>query len=737
MAIPTVSYVTLNDNDKIGLSDTLDNYSIDDIKASGYVGAYDPLRTNCHTAERISMWEGIEALNLPFTGELVGTPYPSSHKLDSGSGVYTGAVFSAVVWLYVDGNGESHTPDIVINQNDIANYKLVTEMPANKMYYTVPSLNNWNSGAGTPVSASSWNDEKTFPSSYYAPGTGALNYHSHYGEADDIVAGVMYTYPYMMYEFDGYFYFQLFTQQWDYYAWWMRNTTNPPDLEVVPFASSAMTPYTEDSYISLGTVYNMDVQTGNNALSNLNYGTVNTLTGQVWAGPSDWAQSTYGAYNTSDTKYLMWYAFGGTGHTLDMQYHTTLAQKDDSLLFFANSGVKIIADKPYKPIIIDGVVTGITDDMSDPSELDEWGMGATDHGVSPSGPPSPSPSGDDEVDMPLYAASYGSGLTHYYICTKDSGVLSTIAAALSRWDISQTGKDLFKNLISCKLARIGQVPAVNSTFVIYGEELHDEDDDPIQINEITGNPTVDLGEYRIDRFFNDFRDFAPYTKVEVFVPFCGWLPLPSHVMGNKISGTLIVDIISGTCKAVIKCGRTVVAEGAGVCALDVPFVAENVGMKMAGIANSIVSYGKTVSGAIGGVAGSGSAAAAGAAAAGAAVSVLGSYAQMYMAFNANYTEVCGKTADGCNTGGLTSLYIKVQRPNYKRLGFDAPLYVPDGFAHSNGFIAMKQKKVSECTGYIECANVDTSNISGATDREKEIIKRYLESGIIVEHPSEP
>lgn len=733
MSIPSVSYITLNDTDKIGLSDTLDNYSIDDIKASGYVGAYDPLRTNCYTAEKKSMWSGMEQQKTPFNPEWTGSPYPWSHKIYAGDGVYTGDVFIAVVWLYRNIPGLTAK---VINESNISDYKLVTEMPANKMYYTVPSLYSWNS----QVCATSWSEERTYPSSYYAPDTGTLDYHSRYGEAGDVSVNVTDIYPYMMFEYDGFLYFQLMTQQVDYYASWMINSETSSDWDITPYGSSALTPYTEDNDISLSTAYNAVSRSGEaNSLNGCNFNIIVPYDGSaVWAGPADYSE-VYGGAIDSSGKYLSYYCFGGAGSYFStFRIFSTLATKADSLLYFGNSGVKIIADKPYKPIITDGVVTGITDDMSEPSELDNWDMGSTDHGVSPSGPPAPpSPSGDDEVDMPLYAASYGSGLTHYYICTKDSGVLSTIAAALSRWDISQTGKDLFKNLISCKLARIGQVPAVNSTFVIYGAELHDEDDDPIQINEITGNPTVDLGEYRIDRFFNDFRDFAPYTKVEVFVPFCGWLPLPSHVMGNKISGTLIVDIISGTCKAVIKCGRTVVAEGAGVCALDVPFVAENVGMKMAGIANSIVSYGKTVSGAIGGIAGSGSAAAAGAAAAGAAVSVLGSYAQMYMAFNANYTEVCGKTADGCNTGGLTSLYIKVQRPNYKRLGFDAPLYVPDGFAHSNGFIAMKQKKVSECTGYIECANVDTSNISGATDREKEIIKRYLESGIIVEHPSEP
>lgn len=341
-------------------------------------------------------------------------------------------------------------------------------------------------------------------------------------------------------------------------------------------------------------------------------------------------------------------------------------------------------------------------------------------------------SGDEdiEVDMNLSASSFGAGLTHYYVCTKESAVLNTISDALGQWNIKDTGKDLFRNLISCKLARIGAIPAKNSTFVIYGEELL-SDGSPISIQEITGNPTLTLGSIKIERKYNDFRDYAPFTKIDMFVPFCGWVPLPSHCIGRTVSGELIIDIIAGTCKAVIKCDRSVVAEAAGVCAIDIPFVAENAGMKMAGIANSIVSYGKAAAGAVGGVASaaSGNPVAGGAQTAGSVVSVLGGLAQMYMQSNANYTEICGKTADGCNTGGLTAVYIRVQRP--KSGTFSEPYYVPPGFIESKGLLALKSSTVGAHTGFMQCDNVDVSSISGATERELQLIKNLLQTGIFI------
>lgn len=355
--------------------------------------------------------------------------------------------------------------------------------------------------------------------------------------------------------------------------------------------------------------------------------------------------------------------------------------------------------------------------------------------------PEPGDIDDDiEVEMELNDAAYGAGMSHYYVTTTTSGVLDDISAAMSTWNINNTGKDLYRNLLSCRLTKVGPIPAKNSTFVIYGEELQ-YNGAPISINEITGNPSMDLGEYEILPKFNDFRDYAPYTKIEMHIPYCGWVALPSHCMSSEedpkiITGTLLCDIIAGTCKAVIKCNDTVVAEAAGFTAVDVPFVGENVGMKMAGIASSITSYGsnaaKTVGGIAGGMSGGGPA---GAAAAGGVVSLLGSYAQLNAAFNANYTEICGKTGDGCNVAGLNKVYIKIQRP--KTNGYEEPDFVPGDYGHTTGFLCMQKLKVSDCKGLIIASNADISGIGSATDAERAEIKRVLETGLFVNAAPEP
>lgn len=389
----------------------------------------------------------------------------------------------------------------------------------------------------------------------------------------------------------------------------------------------------------------------------------------------------------------------------------------------------------YKPIIAQGVVTGYTTDMTVPSDIDNW-TDISGHNISPVPPVPPTPGDDEDNDDPVstVGAPFGTGLAHYYVSTVDSTVLSQISEAMSTWDIDTSKKDLYRNLISCKIIKPpAGIPASPSTFEIYGVKPQYQGTD-ITINEVTGNPSITFGSYDIPRKFNDFRDYAPYSKAEIFIPYCGWCALPSHVIGRSVSVQYFTDVIAGTVKAVVYCGFNVVAEAAGVMAVDVPFAAENVGAKVAAATTGLLSYGQ---GALQASAGIGQAVVSKGKQgtkniANGLATVIGAYNQLAMTANENWTEINGKSGDGCCLAGISTIIIKITRPKYGN--FTAPYYVPEDFPHTVGFIAMKKTTPAACTGLIICDNVDTSGISGATERERQLIKEYLESGIIVEHP---
>lgn len=408
----------------------------------------------------------------------------------------------------------------------------------------------------------------------------------------------------------------------------------------------------------------------------------------------------------------------------NLHYHL-LAVSRFGMYFCYNS------DK-YKPVISQGMVIGYTTDMDIESDIDNW-TNISGHNISPSPPPPPPPDPDEDNNDPVSTtgAPFASGLAHYYVTTAGSTALSQISEAMSTWDIDATKKDLYKNLISCKLIKPpAGIPSTPSVFEIYGVKPQYQGAD-ITIPAVDGNPDITFGPYNIDRKFNDFRDFAPYTKVEIHLPYCGWCALPSHVVGHSVSVHYYTDVIAATCKAVVFCGNNIVAEAAGVIGLDIPFASENVGAKVAAATSGLLSYGQ---GALQASAGIGQMAATRSSqglknAAGGLSQVISGYTQMAMTANENWTEICGKNGDGCCLSGATDIIIKITRPKYG--GYDEAPYVPPGFAHAVGFVSGKQVRVSNITGLLIADNVDTSGISGATDAERAEIKRVLETGLIV------
>jgi hypothetical protein len=350
------------------------------------------------------------------------------------------------------------------------------------------------------------------------------------------------------------------------------------------------------------------------------------------------------------------------------------------------------------------------------------------------GPPGPSGTDEDSTStIPTTGAPFATGLAHYYITTADSTVLQDISDAMSTWDIDTSKKDLYRNLISCKLVKPpAPVPSTPGlTFTIYGV-APEKDGSPITITGVAGNPTASFGPYSIPLKFGDFRDYAPYSKAEIFLPYCGWCALPSHVIGRSVSVSYYTDIIAATCKAIVYCGANPVAEAAGVIGLDIPFAAENVGAKMEAANAGLLA---TASGGLQTAIGVGTMVTTKGQSGGKQVmsglsQYISGFTQMSMAANENWTEISGKTGDGCNIAGLRAIVIKITRPKYGT-GNQEPTYTPAGFGHSVGYTSMKAVTVGSVTGLLIADNVDTSGISGATERERQLIKNYLESGIIV------
>lgn len=405
------------------------------------------------------------------------------------------------------------------------------------------------------------------------------------------------------------------------------------------------------------------------------------------------------------------------------------------LNYIIRCGTFIYVDKLYKAVISNGVITGFSDNPDAESELDNYNYGSGNkHDVPPS-PPGPAPSGGDEDnDDPVNStgAPFSAGLCHYYALTAGSVLLEHISEALGTWDIENTHKDLYKNLVSCKLIKPpSAIPTTGSEpLTIYGVKPQYSGAD-ITLPVVSGNPEATFGPYSVPRKFGDFRDYAPYTRASIYLPYCGWCDLPSHVVGKQVRVKYFTDIIAATCKAIVFCGENIIAEAAGVIGLDIPFVADNVGAKMQAVTAGMIAAlggGIQLGAGIGTMVSTKSGSGAKAALSGAS-QYLSGYSQMAMAFNENTTEISGKNGDGCCLAGATNIIIKIVRP--KKGAYTTAPYTPPGYGHNIGFVSQKQVKVSSVSGLLIADNVDTSGISGATEAERAEIKRVLESGLIV------
>lgn len=405
--------------------------------------------------------------------------------------------------------------------------------------------------------------------------------------------------------------------------------------------------------------------------------------------------------------------------------------------FSSSSTDREFADPDYAlPVIINNTTTGEyvrgADCITADTENNRW-VNTADIDNKPAGGGGGGGSDEDEdTAIATAGAPYAKGLVNYYAMTAGSVLIDHISEALSTWDLQNTGKDLYKNLVSCKLIKPpAAIPTTGSEpFTIYGEKPQYQGAD-ITLPVVSGNPDASFGPYSISRKFNDFRDYAPYTRVSIYLPYCGWCDLPSHVVGRSVTVKYFTDIIAATVRAVVFCNNNIIAEAAGVMGLDIPFTADAVGMKQAGVVSGLTAY---AGGALQTAAGVASIVTTkGGKGIGETLSgvskLVSAYTQTAIAFNENTTEISGKNGDGCCLSGATNIIIKIIRPKYG--ASSSPPYVPAGFAHSVGFVSNKQVRVGNVSGLLIADNVDTSGIAGATDAERAEIRRVLETGLIV------
>lgn len=256
--------------------------------------------------------------------------------------------------------------------------------------------------------------------------------------------------------------------------------------------------------------------------------------------------------------------------------------------------------------------------------------------------------------------------------------------------------------------------------------------------------SFDCGSIDIDPEFRDFRDYAPYTQIEVYLPLCGTVDVdPAYFMGHSMSITYWYDVSTMSCSACIyRDGITLYKVVNGSLGAEIPLTSLRMGdyqnsihaleqaqkqneMRMA---SAMVSMGIAAAGML-------AAPATGGASLG--LTALGlnglktgietvnamddiQYQMTHTQPTISQTSASESQNAFCAGGVYPKVYIK----RAKTLeSFD-----PDIYGHTVGYACNVNAYIGDMSGYTVATNIDTSGINATAD-EINAIKQAFSKGV--------
>lgn len=215
---------------------------------------------------------------------------------------------------------------------------------------------------------------------------------------------------------------------------------------------------------------------------------------------------------------------------------------------------------------------------------------------------------------------------------------------------------------------------------------------------------VDCGSLNILEYWGAYLDYDPYTKAELYLPYCGTHPIAvDDVMGKEVHIKYHVDILSGSCCCYVKCGTSVLYTFAGQCSCSVPITGNDWTNVVNGALSIAASIGTMV-------------------ATGGATAPMAAGAIASTAVNSMKPTVEKSGALGGMAGMLAiqKPYLILTRPRQA---------LPKDQNRFSGYPSFINKKLGSVTGYTEVESIHLEGIQ-ATDSELAEIENLLKSGVI-------
>lgn len=215
---------------------------------------------------------------------------------------------------------------------------------------------------------------------------------------------------------------------------------------------------------------------------------------------------------------------------------------------------------------------------------------------------------------------------------------------------------------------------------------------------------IDCGTLNVNEFWGGYLDYAPYTKVEIYLPYIGTHPLNiDDIMSTAVHVKYHVDILSGACEAYVKCGDHVLYTFIGQCASSIPITGNDWTNVINGVLQIAGSIGMMV--------------ATGGAAAPLAIPGLASTAVNGMK---PAVEKSGSLSGTAGMLGIQYPYLILTRPRQAH---------PASQNAYTGYPSHITQVMGDLNGYTEMDTVHLTGLS-ATDAEAAEIESLLKGGVL-------
>lgn len=284
------------------------------------------------------------------------------------------------------------------------------------------------------------------------------------------------------------------------------------------------------------------------------------------------------------------------------------------------------------------------------------------------------------------------------------------------WGTDLLDPDSVFNLETYK--RINQNPMDNIMFLkVSPFDLESGANYPITIGNITYGDRdypkmktytkTTIGNIQLTRYYGDYRDFPPFTRYRLFLPFIGFVDLDAHLLYDA-PATLTACVNSDTFETMFEIRRTadnmIIGQWECNTALDFPLTSSNLAEMVGGFSGNFF---KTV-----------------------ASAATGNYKETIKNADdtldsAINTVIGGITiqnnapSSNAALGASRWAYLEISRVVYNE---------PENYGHTQGYPCNKTLTLGNCMGYTVVKNADISGIT-ATESERNLIMDALASGI--------